>query len=293
MRVRILLGVIAALAFLAAVVALEQGAPDEETKGSDDSALTAERARIREFWSVYRQATAHRIAGRLEEAAADYRKALELNPEHEDALYYYANMEIELGALERAEQALRRLVEVNPASARAHSRLGVLYSCPEIGRLYDLSAAEREFLRAHEINLEETGPTLHLGEVALMKGKLLEAGEWLDAVIGSNYSSVPGHFLRGYVAWKLGEREDAARLFARAVEFARPQEPTEAVLEGETKEGSAPMLAGRSRCARLGDEAADLRSVHPSEARSEMVKRYRHLDEVLEGLPRGGRGGDR
>ncbi|MFQ6047170.1 MAG: tetratricopeptide repeat protein, partial [Gemmatimonadales bacterium] len=147
MRGKLATAGIAVLVVLAAAIALNERVPQEEGGEDRDSSLVSERVRIREFWQTYRGATAQRIAGRREEAAAEYRRALELNPRHEDALYYYANMQLELGAFEEAEGALRRLVEVNPVSARAHSRLGILYSCPETGDLFNVPAAEREFLR--------------------------------------------------------------------------------------------------------------------------------------------------
>ena len=61
-----------------------------------------DRQRVLAFWEAIRSATTHRIAGRIAEAAADYQRAVELDPRHEDALYYIGNMRFELGEYARA-----------------------------------------------------------------------------------------------------------------------------------------------------------------------------------------------
>ncbi len=191
------------------------------------------RAGIREFWEIYRGATGHRVAGRIGAARDAYRRALELNPRHEDALYYLGNMELELGRYDEAHSAWARLVQINPSSPRAHSRLGDLYACMDPGAPRDLAKAEAEFRRALELNREETGPLLRLGEIALMRGNLAGATSFLDVVIGSHSRSVEAHFLKGYVAWKRAQPDSAATLFREAVALAP---------------GGAPVVAGTARC---------------------------------------------
>ncbi len=243
----------------------------------------AEKEKIRRFWDVYREATGHRVAGRTRESADGYARALELNPEHEDALYYLGNMHFELGEFIPAEAAWRRLAEVNPQSARAHSQLGVLYSCLDRRELVDLERAESEFQIALSINKEETGPLLSLGQIALIRGDLAAAAAYLDAVTGSNYSSVEAHFLRGYIAWKQGERQGAFAAFAEAVRHARPVEPVEGVLgEGDTRAGSTPLLDTSSRCRPLRKYVADLERVKDGGEAQALMSRYREFDQFLE-----------
>ncbi len=217
------------------------------------AADSTNRDRVLRFWELYRQATARRVGGRTREAADDYARALELNPRHEDVLYYLGNMRFELGEYEAAEDAWRRLIAVNPSSARAHSRLGDLYMCPDLESFFDLDAAEAEFERAHEINREETGPPLRLGQIALLRGDLDAALGHLDAVIGSNYSSVEAHYLKGYIAWKRGDERQAEESLAQAASFARPKEaaagaPSGASQEGDTRSGAAPLARSGARC---------------------------------------------
>jgi enediyne biosynthesis protein E4 len=196
---------------------------------------TSTHADIREFWERFRDATRLRIAGSHAAARVAYTRALELNPRHEDALYYLGNTELELGHYREALAAWERLVAVNAGSARAHSRLGDLYLCGDPGAPRDLAKAATEFHRAAEINREETGPLLRLGELALIRSRPGDATRYLDAVIGSHARSVEAHLLKGYVAWQQGQREPATALFHTAVTLAQSAQ-------------TVPAIARSSRC---------------------------------------------
>ncbi len=254
----------------------------------DDAALEAAhdtmaaRAGIREFWTIYRGATGDRMAGRIGAARDAYRRALELNPRHEDALYYLGNMELELGHYDAAHAAWTHLVQVNPSSPRAHSRLGDLYACMDPGAPRDLAKAEAEFRRALELNREETGPLLRLGEVALMRGNLAGAVSRLDAVIGSHSRSVEAHFLKGYVAWKQVQPDAAAAFFRTAVALARPAQPIQHLPgEGDTKRGLAPALARTSRCLVFEAQIEKLSGVDSLDLSTQMNELYQQLDGRL------------
>ncbi|MFQ5932967.1 MAG: tetratricopeptide repeat protein, partial [Nitrospiraceae bacterium] len=157
------------------ITLLKNRSPGDDILDVTRVAAPAERARIQRFWELYRQATGHRIAGRTRQAVETYAGALELNTEHEDALYYLGNVYFDLGEFADAETAWKRLVDVNPTSARAHSQLGNLYLCFDYEELVDLEAAEAEFQRALDIYKEDTGPLLRLGEIALIRGDVAQA----------------------------------------------------------------------------------------------------------------------
>lgn len=249
---------------------------------------TAQEARIREFWEVYRRATELRVAGDASRAAESYARALSLNPEHEDGLYYLGNMYLELGRYREAEAEWEHLALVNPASSRAHSRLGDLHFCGAPGTPLDLVRAEAEFRRAHEINREETGPLLRLAEIALVRGDLGLARRFLDAVIGANAGSTEAHFLKGYAAWRGGDTSQASALFAKALELARPAKPAEGVPgEGDTKRGGSALVAPRMKCGIFQPEITDVRAPPAgSEVTSPMRAQYQRLLEAFDELRR-------
>ncbi|HLZ45703.1 MAG TPA: tetratricopeptide repeat protein, partial [Gemmatimonadales bacterium] len=193
--------------------------------------------------------------GDVTAARDSYQKALALDPQHEDVLYYLGNMELELGNYRAAEVAWRHLVKVNPASARAHSRLGDLYACPDSGAPWDLARAAAEVDTAAALNREETGPLLKLGEVALLRGDLAAARAQFDAVIATQPRNVEAHYLDGYVTWKRGDRAAAARQYQAARDLAHtPPTIQAAPSEGDTKHGTTPLVARSTRCHIFGEE---------------------------------------
>ena len=216
---------------------------------SDDSEkMLVEKEKIQRFWVNYRQATEHRIAGRKKKAAVDYQRALMLNDQHEDALYYLGNIYLDLGDIEGAEKVWKRLVQINPNSARTYFQLGDLYLIIEQNTLFNIQLAEVEFQRALEINKEETAPLLRLGQIALIHSNLSDARSLFEAVTASNFKSVEAYFLDGYIAWKKGDKQKALNLLVQAAEASRPVEPTHGVLgEGDTKSGNAHGLPERSK----------------------------------------------
>ncbi|HTI05632.1 MAG TPA: FG-GAP-like repeat-containing protein [Gemmatimonadales bacterium] len=226
------------------------------SQGPVDSATA--RAAVRDFWALYRSAMTARVEGRYAEARDAYRLARALNPQHEDVLYYLGSMELELGNFSGAETAWHQLIAINPTSARAHSRLGDLYACPDSGAPWNLGRAEREYARAAELNREETGPLLRLGEVALLQRDFAAAERQLDAVLVTHPRSVEAHVLKGYIAWKRGQQSVAAEQLRQAQAIANaPQPAAQAPSEGDTKKGAsgaAPIAVPSTRCQLLGKE---------------------------------------
>jgi Flp pilus assembly protein TadD len=64
--------------------------------------------------------------GRPTEAVAEYRRALERNPTHRDALNNLGVMLARGGRLSESIQLFERLVEADPANPDAHTNLGAL-----------------------------------------------------------------------------------------------------------------------------------------------------------------------
>lgn len=278
--------VMAVVVLFAAVTVLKRGS--SEPAGAVDSAgmSAGDRDRIRRFWETYRQATEHRIAGRAAAAAEAYTGALALNPGHQDALYYLGNMHFDLGDLAAAERAWRRLVEIDPTSARAHSQLGTLYFCVGEDQPLQPERAAAEFQRSLAINREETGPLLHLGEIALVRGDLEDARYYFDAIVGSNPSSAEAHFYKGYLAWKAGALDRAVELLAAASRHARPAAPPEGVPgEGDTRAGAAPMVSIPARCRAMRARVHDVLASEDDVARR-VGPIYREFDELLSDVRR-------
>jgi len=196
----------------------------------------ASRAAVLQFWEALNRATEARRAGDYAAAARAYEEALAVDPRHEDALYYLGNCRREEGKQTEARDAFARLTAVNPHSSRGHVALGAILVSPVDGSAPDLRAAERNFRRAHDINKEETGSMLRLGEVLLVRGDLAGADHWFRAALKTNPKSVEAAFLIGYLRWQAGDRAAALEAYARAIRAATADAPVKGVLgEGDRK----------------------------------------------------------
>ncbi|MFQ5689258.1 MAG: FG-GAP-like repeat-containing protein [Gemmatimonadota bacterium] len=248
------------------------------------------RERTRRFWQRYREASRARIAGDLETAAREYAAALTLDSTHEDALYYLGNVELERGDFRAAAEAWERLEALDPGSARVHFQLGRLHACPSHPEGLDLERAEREFRRAREINSEETGPLLRLGQVALLRGDLEEATEELDAVTSVNEQSVDALYLKGYIAWKRGRNTESIALFRKAIDGARSVVTARPPAGGAERADSVRRAArGRGPCGALDVDRAALAAVDKANVESAAMQSYRNLDAELMRVRRGTR----
>lgn len=74
----------------------------------------------------YDRALAAFAGGQLEEAVAEYEKALTLNPAFTDALHGLAQAYARQGKLEEAVAAARRIAELDPDDVLAHTSLSRL-----------------------------------------------------------------------------------------------------------------------------------------------------------------------
>ncbi len=226
----------------------------QESAGSAE----AERARVVQFWKLYREATQRRLGGELEAAAELYRQALMLDSLHENALYYLGNTYLELGRLEEAYQVWQRLAAAHPQSNRAFMQLGRLQMCYPQSPLFDLKAARAAFEQALTLN-KDSGPVLHLGEVALLQGRFDEAASLFDKVLAMNFRSVPAYVFKAYLAWQAGNRKDATELLMQARSYARARIDAARLQleEGNTRTGKALVSEEAIICPLLEfDEAA-------------------------------------
>ena len=100
------------LLILAGYECEDQPAPTPAVAPAQGGLSEEGKAAVRQFWIHYRRATDLRIGGQTAQSLAEYERALEFDPDHEDALYYRGNVALERG----------------PHSARAHGQLGALYA---------------------------------------------------------------------------------------------------------------------------------------------------------------------
>jgi tetratricopeptide (TPR) repeat protein len=77
--------------------------------------------------------------GKLHEAIALYRKALEIDPNYQDALHGLGMALFNHGSLEEAAEAAKRLIQIDSDDVLAHTSLSMIYQAQ--GRIEE---AEKE-----------------------------------------------------------------------------------------------------------------------------------------------------
>lgn len=227
--------------FALALLALLQGGCGGQEAREASTADDAKRKHVLAFWKELNAATAARAQRDFAEAARLYEAALAIEPRHEDALYYLGQCRRERADPQAARAAFERLVEANPSSARGHLALGALLASPDPREPMDLAQAEAHLRRAHEINGEETGPVVRLGEVALVSGRDAEARQWFESALRTNPKSVEAAFLAGYLGWEAGGR--IAPHLARVREAVKVEAPTKGVLSEGDRQGTPQKAA--------------------------------------------------
>jgi tetratricopeptide (TPR) repeat protein len=171
----------------------------------------------------------------LTRAIGRFREALQLDPAHEDSIYYLGNCLAETGNLDEALEQFEKLMQIDPLSHRAYKRWGTLRAMTAESEK-DLEAAEVALERALSINPEATGALLLLGEVALIRGDLATARQRLEWVRRTNPSSMEALFLLAYLAWREGDGALADELLQAARESGNEEwKPEGVVAEGDVE----------------------------------------------------------
>lgn len=232
-------------AVLAGGITVHRAARDGEKEHGGGTA-DEQRERLRAFWDRFHDATEARVRGDFEAAAKGYRAALEIDPRHQDSLFYLAVCLQESGRYREAAALLRKLTELYPDHNPGFSQLGSVLSLVAPGAEPDFEAAAAAFQKSLEINREHSGPFLARGRLELERGRFAEAGELF--AVAADAGAPEGLFLQGLTSYLHGDDEEALPLFARTLESnAREKAITgRGILsEGDVKSGreGAPLAS--------------------------------------------------
>jgi tetratricopeptide (TPR) repeat protein len=190
----------------------------------------------RTFWEKHRAAMdALKRENSHSAAAALFREALAIHPTHEDARYYLANTLVALGDPDGAIRELDVLLANSAQSLRALQRKGELLAIGATSK-NGLRSALPPLRQALNLNSEETGTLMLLGEVLIAVGDYRDAEQHLAHVCQANPRAAESWFLRGYIAWKRGDTRSAREhLDATKRAFGPEWKPQGVVLEGDVK----------------------------------------------------------
>jgi Tfp pilus assembly protein PilF len=116
---------------------------------------------------------------------------------------------------DKAIEYLQQAVELAPTFYEAHNQLGIAYR--EAGRPDD---AEREFVKAHELNSTGIGPLLNLTSLYLDENKPDRAVKTGEEAVKANSRSAPAFFNLGVALYKAAMMDRAEVALKRALELA-------------------------------------------------------------------------
>ncbi len=169
------------------------------------------------LWSNLGMAYLHMQS--YEEAIGPLRQALELRPDFEAALSNLGVAYTYLGRLEEAAEIIERATALEPGRAEFHDNLGVIYS-----RLGRETRALECFRAAARLEPKFPEPYNNLGAVALEMGNLDEARDSFQRALALDPDLFDTRFNLGLLENKAGNLSDAVREFQAAIRI-RPRDP--------------------------------------------------------------------
>ena len=195
-----------------------------------------DKAGLVQFWTKQHAAMdAMKRERNLAKAVQLFREALAMNPQHEDSHYYLANCLATLGDIPSAIAELNVLARINPQNHRAFQRKGELLAASASSRS-QLEPARQALNAALKLNSEETGTLVLLGQVSLAEGSFGEAEQDFAHACLANPHAANAWFLRGYIAWKKRDLQQASAMLTAARNArGRDWKPAGSVLEGDVQ----------------------------------------------------------
>jgi tetratricopeptide (TPR) repeat protein len=172
------------------------------------------------FWMYYNHATKYRLKNKIDSSITFYHKALKLNPDHKDALYYIGNMYMKAGMFGKAQETWVKLIGLNSQSERGYNQLGNLYFCIEHKNYFKPEKAKWYFTRANELNKEALNPKKCLGEIALFQNRKNDAYGIFNKLLMMEHENAEIYFLVGYINWKAHKYQNATKNLEYTFEYA-------------------------------------------------------------------------
>lgn len=172
--------------------------------------------------------------GQVDEAIDLFRKVLAADPDHEQAHNDLGSALVSLGRLDEAILHYRKAIELKPDFAEPHQNLGAVYL--QTGRP---EAAMEQFRRALEIKPDYVEVQHKLGVLLARQGRTDEAIACYERGLEFENDNALLHNNLGGLLFPMGRREEAITHFRKAVEV-QPD-----YVEARLNLGRALMLAGK------------------------------------------------
>ena len=194
---------------------------------------------------------------RFDKALADYQRAVEIDPDNDEARLPLAeNLCEKAGKPEEALPHFERLWRDQPDNARVAR--GLAYCYQALGKFDKAGETLDAFLAEHEGDAETLTAR---GEVSLQAGQLAAAEEWLERAVAGNSHSRRALFSLHQTLVKRGKEEKARHCHARLRQVEADLKELEKAVEavGKNQRDPFPRYRAGVICLRNGEEQEALR----------------------------------
>ena len=146
--------------------------------------------------------------GQVDDAIAQYQKAVEIYPNYVAAHYNLGNALLQKGQLDTALAQYEKAVEIDPNDAAAHINLGNAFFQKQ-----QLDEAVAQFEKAVEINPNDAEAQYNLGNAFFQKGQLDEAVAQFQKALKIDPNSFATHYNLGGAFYQKGQLDEAITQF--------------------------------------------------------------------------------
>ena len=172
--------------------------------------------------------SALRSEGRIDEAIADFGRAVEIRGRFTDALINLGDAYQAQGRFEEGARYSSAALEINPASVEAHVNLGTA-----LGALGRAGEAEAQFRQAVQLRPDDAKAHNDLGLALASQGKVSQALQEFTAAVRLDPEYANAQFNLGAALANSGRLQEAVAHFSEALriqpDFRRARESLEAV----------------------------------------------------------------
>jgi tetratricopeptide (TPR) repeat protein len=152
--------------------------------------------------------------GKMDEGMAQYEKALQLNPGFALAHYNLGNAFLKKGNLDGAIAQFQKAQQINPGTPLAHNNLGIA-----LAQENRMDEAMAQFQEALEIDPDSLDARQNLGSVLLQKGRVDEAIAQYQKALEIKPDIAEAHHNLGKALLQKGRVDEAIAHFQRALQL--------------------------------------------------------------------------
>lgn len=166
-------------------------------------------------WMAYNNlGTALLKTGRVEEAVAQFNKALEIQPRYAVAHNNLGNAFLRLGRAADSFAHLQEALEIDPRNAEAHNNMGNTFL--QMGRTDEAAA---HYAKALEIDPSYVEAHNNLGALSLQRGRLEDSIAHLQKALAINPDNADAHNNLANMLLRMGQIDEALAHYNKALEL--------------------------------------------------------------------------